>query len=224
MEHNINDILTQYAPLIRKQARLFSRTANDREDLCQVARMGIIEAMPDFDPMKGHLSSYVQDSVRFALLGYQKDSQFLCKQSSRRSQKIFANAPRILRELGASDGDNVDAIAAIAERLDVTTMEVSTVLSAIQPSSNDFETEALVAEEVESELHERRRNLLLEKALASIRPTYAFAIRERFLAGRRCDDIAEELGLSGQQIRNRINLGMEELRDQFTDLEFTDLF
>lgn len=70
-------LVERYAPLAGRLAARFGRTGNDRDDLRQVAMLGLVKALDRFDPAKGvKFTTFAWATISGELKRYRRDCEW----------------------------------------------------------------------------------------------------------------------------------------------------
>ena len=126
--------------LVRYYVRRFIGASREHEDdLCQAGRLGLVEAMDDFDPNKGRWSSwagrFVLREVHSAVQAY--DHPLLSERQFRSRQEVLRALRDLQRETGASP-----SYEDVAERAGVTVAVARSVIEIDMPHRSLDDAEA----------------------------------------------------------------------------------
>jgi RNA polymerase sigma-32 factor len=121
-------LLGSHLRLVIKIARGYGGYGLPLGELIAEGNVGLMQALDKFEPERGfRFSTYAMWWIRAAIQEYVLHNRSLVKMGTTAAQKkLFFNLGRLKRELGASgEGDLApDAVASIAERLEVNADEV----------------------------------------------------------------------------------------------------
>jgi RNA polymerase sigma-B factor len=229
-EHNditARDALaTMFLPLARRLAQRYVRSSEPREDLVQVASLGLLKAVDRFDPGRGHsFASYAIPTILGELRRYFRDATWSVH-VPRGAQERAAAIEAAQEEL-RGERRSAPTVEEIADYLQITSEEVLDGMLAVRA----YEADSLDAPVASGEDGEGRSGLdqigveevryELIDADASVVP----AIRElderdrrvlhmRFVGEMSQSQIAAQIGVSQMQVSRILSRSLARLREQ----------
>lgn len=200
-----NACVTRYHYLCRRGARKFLRAGLERSDLEQVAAIGLLKATRRYEPGSNiPFEAYAWILIVGELMHHVRDHEHLVR------------IPRGIRKLERACWEAFERLAAqldrepndeeIAEALGMARSQVSAAKLARWATSPASLEQTAFREQAVRARFERDHDLtvtervVLEDALALLRPSERFIVVSRFVAGERQDEIARQLGLSIRQV------------------------
>jgi RNA polymerase sigma-32 factor len=231
----IRELVGSHLRLVVKVARGLAGYGLPLADLVAEGNIGLMRAAARFDPDRGfRFSTYAIWWVRAAMQEYVLQSWSLVKIGTTGTQKkLFFNLRRLKVRLHELDGANLsaDAVAMIAEDLDVTADEVIDMncrLSGRDGSLNakpdhDLDGEWLEfladrrpsQEEIVGDREEARaRRHLVNKAVAGLNPRERVILTERRLRETppTLDELSHRFSISNERVRQIELRAFEKLR------------
>ena len=214
-------LVQRFLPLARYLSRRFS-TAEDRDDLEQVASLGLLKAIDRFDPSRGiAFSSFAVPTILGELKRYFRDLGW----SVRVPRSLKELAPRVKaatddleRELRRSP-----TVAEIAHRCQITSetvLEARALTTAHRAASLDVPLDEdsppprLGSVAVEDDGFGRAERIAdLDRLLAHLAPRERTILRLRFHEDLTQREIAMQLGLSQMHVSRLIRTAIAELRE-----------
>jgi RNA polymerase sigma-B factor len=204
-------LLKRWEPLARQLASRFNRTA-EREDLEQVARLALLQAVRAYDPGRGcQFSTFAVRMMIGAIQHYVRDRA----PAVRIPRRWWDLRPRIHQE-SAAFGQAVGrepTVAELAERLGVSEEDVAGALEAhvlYRPMSLDdpcARPESTASEPLAGCLGARdplldavEQRLLLQQAMEDLPRRLREILRRRFFQGLTQQEVARILGLSQMHV------------------------
>ncbi len=220
-------IAAMYLPLARRLAQRYVRSSEPREDLVQVACVGLVKAIERFDPSRGPaFASFAIPTILGELRRYFRDATWAAHVPRGAQERAFAieAAQEQLRSLRR----RAPTVAEIAAYLDIAEEEVLDGLLAVKA----YEADSLDAPERGSDeegrspleaIGEEDSSYELIEADASVVP----AIRRlddrdrrvlhlRFVGEMSQSEIAAEIGVSQMQVSRILARALTELREAAT--------
>ncbi|WP_054814652.1 RNA polymerase sigma factor SigF [Nocardia arizonensis] len=220
------EIVERCLPLAEHIARKFAGRGEDFDDLLQVARLGLVQAVDRFDVSRGaSFLSFAVPTVMGSVRRHFRDGTWALR-VPRRAKEIQAQIRPAIETLSQRLG-RMPTAREIAAELDLEVVEVTQALMA----SNAYQTNSLDAvagpsdEQTRPSIadtlgREEPSYRLLEDALA-VRPLLAaLPDRERqvlvmrFFENRTQAQIAERLGVSQMQVSRILTRTLKNLREQ----------
>ena len=222
-----DELVTGHLPLARHIAQRFAHRGQPVEDLEQVARIGLIQAVDRFDPSQGHpFLSFAVPTVTGEVQRYFRDRTWSVS-VPRRLQELHLAIADIVDELGQKLG-HAPRPRQIAEHLGIPVTEVYEGLQA----GLAYRADSLDGSERDSDRPRPKATRLakLDPGLEWVdnRETLCDAMSRlsdqdiRILAMRFFDEltqtqIARRLGISQMQVSRRLSLILARLRGSFAD-------
>jgi RNA polymerase sigma-B factor len=213
-------LVLRFLPLARHLARKYA-TANERDDLEQVACEALLKALDRFDPGRGRaFTTYAVPTILGELKRYFRDRGWTVKvprSLQELSARVSAAADELSYELGRSP--TVEEIAARCEITVEQVLEVSASRSAHRPDSlnrqvNDEERTSVLELLPDEELGYERVECAtdLSRLLAHLPPRERLVLRLRFEEDLVQRDIARMLGLSQMHVSRLIRQAIATLQ------------
>lgn len=218
------EVITRCLPLAENIARRFSGRGENHDDLVQVARLGLVNAVDRFDPQHGsEFVSFAVPTIMGEVRRHFRDAAWATR------------VPRRLKELHKSIGDASEGLAQrlgrapspseIAAELDLDVAEVTEGLlarSAYQALSTDS---GAADDEIGAPLLETLGSDDPEydhvESYVAIRPALAkLSVRERrivvlrFFGSQTQTEIAKQLGISQMHVSRILSSTLAKLRDE----------
>ncbi|HEX9481117.1 MAG TPA: SigB/SigF/SigG family RNA polymerase sigma factor [Solirubrobacteraceae bacterium] len=219
------ELATMFLPLARRLAQRYVRSSEPREDLVQVASVGLLKAIDRFDPDRGHnFTSFAIPTVLGELRRYFRDATWAAHVP--RSAQERAAAIEAAQEELRGERQTAPTVDEIAEYLQISAEDVLGGLLA----SRAYEADSLDAPAAQGDDGDRRSGLEqigaedasyeLIEADASAVP----AIRElsrgdrrvlhmRFVEEMSQSDIAARIGVSQMQVSRILSRSLARLRE-----------
>jgi RNA polymerase sigma-B factor len=216
-------LLRRWEPLARQLAGRFNRAA-EREDLEQVARLALLQAVRTYDPRRGcQFSTFAVRMILGAIQHYVRDRA----PAVRIPRRWWDLRPRIHQAAAAfaQAAGREPTIAELAERLGVSEEDVAGALEVhtlyrpmslddpcARPESTGSEPLAgsLGARDPLLEMVEQR--LLLQQALEELPRRLREILRQRFFQGLTQQEVAQILGLSQMHVSRLERQALVRLR------------
>jgi RNA polymerase sigma-B factor len=201
-------LVEQHLPLARHLARRYGR-GQDRDDIEQVASLGLVRAVDRYDPARGiAFSSFAVPTILGEIKRYYRDLGWTVR-PPRRLQELAAHVDAAAEELGAQLGGTPTA-AQLAERCGVSVEEVLEArqtatahfpdsLDSAMHDSDDRPLEHAVGHE-DPELERVENAVEVDRLLARLSPRDAEVVRLRFQHDLVQREIAAKLGMSQMQV------------------------
>lgn len=208
-------LVERYQPLATKVAARFARSRQDRDDLRQVALVGILCALDRFDPTRGvKFTTFAWATAVGEVKRYRRDSEWtmrLPRSLQERYLRVAAAADELPVEIGheasASDiaervGDPVDAVR---ECLDIRSSYPMSLDRCLEdgadggPVSNEGGIDAV-------DQHDE-----LWWALTRLRPLEREIVMLHYLDGLTQDEVASRVGGSQMRVSRALSRGLDRL-------------
>jgi RNA polymerase sigma-B factor len=216
-------LVLRYQPLARKLAQRYARALPEREDLEQVALLGLVKAARRFDPDRGTtFATFAVPTVLGELRRYCRDTRWAVHvprpvqervQSLRRLEDSHRcrygrapTAPEAAAALRCSEEDVLEA------RMAATTLSPESLNAEVRSDEGTVgeAIDAIGIEDAGYEAAERRD--ALTQALWSLRPAAREALWLRAHVGLTTSQIAQRLGLSPSKTGHLVASATRELR------------
>ena len=218
-----NRIITEFLPVAEHIAGKYRNRTQPLEDLVQVARLGLINAVDRFDPDHGSdFLSFAVPTITGEVRRYFRDATWALR-VPRRLKEVHAAISRcteqLTRELGRSPRPSD-----IAEKLDLPLEEIydglqagdaytTASFDAASPEGQSWAfTDLLGGPDPDLELVENRA--VLYPALATLPAREASIVVMRFFDSMTQSQIAERIGCSQMHVSRLLAASLRQLRDR----------
>ncbi|MCC2671511.1 MAG: SigB/SigF/SigG family polymerase sigma factor [Armatimonadetes bacterium] len=221
-------LIHQFERLAYSIANRYLQRGVESEDVCQVARMGLVKAVDRFDPSTNfRFSTFATPTILGEIRRYFRDHSRPVH-VPRGVQELAVRVERAGRELTRRLGRQPSA-GELASSLDVTEERVQEVLrldEATHPLSLDCELDsgeladrngdlAQCLGGEDAGLQEAEHRVSLGQALRHLAEPLREIIRMRYFAGLSQREVARQLGMSQMQIGRLEKRALAQLRGQF---------
>lgn len=215
-------LVTELLPLAEHIATRFSGRGEPREDLVQVARIGLINAVDRFDPTRGHdFLSFAVPTIMGEVRRHFRDSAWSMR-VPRALKELQQNLVKATGEL-AHDLGRSPTPSELAAHLDIdveTVREGLLAAEAYKPASLDAPARGggdtgTVGDQLadgESPYTRADDHLTLEAAMADLPPRERAIIEMRFVEELTQSQIAERVGVSQMQVSRLLAKTLDQLR------------
>lgn len=219
------ELIVNHLNLVRFIAGKFANRGEPLDDLVQVGTLGLIKAIDRFEPDRGlEFTTFATPTIMGEIKRHFRDKGWSVR------------VPRRLQELSAKINTTTDDLTAelqrsptvreVAERLGVT---VDEVLEAMESSSaySSVPLEGIVPEEreesasvieqyatVDRDLANSDDRMILDEAIATFAPRDQELLRMRFKEGLTQAEIAEQLGVSQEQVSRLLRKLLKSMQEQ----------
>jgi RNA polymerase sigma-B factor len=220
-------LVEELLPVVRSIARRYAGRGEETEDLMQIASVGLVKAIENFDLDRDvRILAYVLPTVVGELKRYFRDHAWAVK-VPRRLKELNQFLTRQLDDLTADLGRSptiaeLAAGAGISEEEVVEALEASRAYSTRSLSATfddgeegELESEALRTEETGYAVSEDRA--LLAKGLRALDARERRIIHLRFFEGRTQSQIATDLKISQMHVSRLLRRAMETLESELTE-------
>jgi RNA polymerase sigma-B factor len=220
-----NALIEEHSWLASYCANRFARRGEPRDDLLQVAMLGLVKAADRFEPDRGlAFSTFAVPTMVGELRRYFRDKTWSVH-VTRRAKEASRSVSMVVDELTAALGrtPTVDEIGqragldaeAVLEALEVNTLRRSAALDASDPHDPDdpaADADAALAV-IERGFEAAEARTVLESLLPTL-PTARDreVVRLRFVCGLTQAEIAASIGVSQVQVSRIIRTNLERLR------------
>jgi RNA polymerase sigma-32 factor len=234
----LSRLVESHLKLVIKIAKGYSGYGLPLEDLVAEGNIGILQATKKFDYEKGFkFSTYAQWWIRASIQEYILGSWSLVKMGTTAAQKkLFFNLRKMKNKLDKEDQNTFlsdEKISKISIQLDVKPEEVKQMhqrmfqqdssLNAPLSQSDEGESEWIEWVCDDKETHEEeilnsneshKQHLLFEQAFKKLKPREQYILSARRLheEPRKLEDLALELNLSRERIRQIENAAFDKIR------------
>lgn len=215
-----NTIVTEHLSMARSLANRFAGRGPERDDLYQVAYLGLVKAARRYDPDKGSFASFAAPTVLGELKRHFRDRGWMVR-PPRWVQELQVEIRRITEDRlqAHSDPPSDEELARLLDTDVGRIREARGARGCFAPRSIDTAPSEAARPLAES-LAVEDRSFELAEDLASLGPACRRldeADRRllclRFVEDRTQQDIADELGISQMQVSRRLRQIFDRLRD-----------
>lgn len=215
------ELVRRYDGLAQALARKFRRPATSMEDLVQVARYGLLNALDRFDPERGvRFSTYATQMIVGEIKHHFRDNSWSMR-VTRSVQNLYLHANRAREELTQVLGRN-PTVPELADHLGVGTDEVLEALGAssamwaasLEQTLSTSDDRALndVIGETDSTLESAAQWSEVEAILGSLDERLRRIITLRFFEGLSQQEIADEIGVSQVHVSRLLKRAFDHVR------------
>lgn len=219
-------IVVIYQPMARRIAAKFSGRGEDRDDLEQVAAIGLVKAVARFDPSRGAaFLAFAIPTMMGEVRRYFRDSAWSVR-IPRRLSELCLSLNRASTEMSQQLG-RAPTPSQLAHHLSITVGEVYEGLEAWQSyravsldvSAGEDDAPGLVDAlgEADPELAVAEDRTVLLPALRSVPEREREILAMRFFQGLTQTEIADRVGLSQMQISRLLARTLQQLRRALSD-------
>lgn len=212
------EIVERVMPYVKRIAHGLARRSTDPvEDLIQVGNIGLIKAVDKFNPLVGSsFKTYATYFITGEIRHYLRDKTSMIK-APRQMYELYYRINQVVQKL-TEQLERTPTDMEIAEELACSTKEVSQAqdierrrmpVSLDQFIVGESGQETVYLEKLvddrnvtASENHENR--MLLEKAMANLKPELSDVVRMTYYEDMSQTQIAEQLGISQMQVSRRL--------------------
>lgn len=197
-----------------------SRRPSEREDVVQVAMLGLVKAVNRFDPGRGvGFTTFAWRTIEGEIKRYFRDSSWYVhvpRSLQERSLAVGRTAEDLIQELGMSP-----TASQVAERLNMTADEVVEVLElrhasrpmSIDANSTDDETTTLQLGDEDAGFDRADNRDAVTEMLAILPARERKIVRLRFVEQMSQSDIAARVGLSQMHVSRLLASSLQRLRE-----------
>lgn len=188
---SIEKLLKQYQRYLVKVASTLTKDDYIKEELIQVASIGLWKAYQQFDSTKGDLHYYLISYIRGSMLTYLT--------TNTRTIKIPANV--VIDNLNNAEGNKDRTIS-------------------IETSINEYGdtiSDRIYIEEEDNSLDDQQEAIrsLLRQYLSQLKDRYQFILKMRYFEGKTIEEIGNQLGISRQAVDLQLAAALGQLQDKF---------
>lgn len=218
------ELVEQLRPLAQGLAGRYRHSAESREDLEQVAYLGLLKAIERADPDRGALANFAIPTILGELKRHFRDYGWTMR-VPRALQERFLEVGKTVdgltvtlgrsptpREIAAATGLTVEEVV---EALDATTAYAPAALDAPLPSSEgESGTLADTVGTVDGAYELVEIEATLEPALTALSDRDRRILRLRFDEDLTQSEIAERIGISQMHVSRLLRRALERLREE----------
>jgi RNA polymerase sigma-B factor len=220
-----DQLVEGFGPLARSLARRYNNTSEPYEDLCQVAQLGLVKAIQQFDPERGFpFQAYAIPTILGELRRYFRNSSWSVH-VPRGVQERALEVRDTERALNDEHG-RAPTVPELAQFMELSVEQVLEAMQALRsygsvsldaPRANDSHDEdSSYAETIGEE--DRRFDLVelgasLSPALAMLEPDQRELLRMRYIEEMTQSQIAQRIGVSQMQVSRLLQRCLAELRE-----------
>lgn len=200
-----DQLILQYLSLVQPIAIHYAvRSGQDRDDLIQVGRLGLIQASARFRASDGDtFIGFARSHIRGAILHYLRDRIGLVRLPRRIEEKGL----KLSREANVSSAEDTYILRLYGNKTSWVSLDDDLM------SSSDTLLENV----------ERLENVqLIRAALMGLPEKERVAIQQVVIEGRSLRKTGDTLGVSGMTIQRRVKRGLKQLADAMGDSQFVD--
>jgi RNA polymerase sigma-B factor len=223
-----DEVICGCLPIVRRLATRFGGRGEDRDDLIQIATIGLIKSVDRFDPSRGTpFLAYATPTIIGEIKRHFRDKGWVVK-VSRPLQELHLEIARRLPDLAQRLG-RTPRIADIAEYLNVTPDDVSRGLEcgyAYSPKSLSAPagdgTDRTLAETVggaDEQVEFVADRVTLRELVADLPERERDILGMRFFENLSQTEIAERIGVSQMHVSRLLTHTLSNLRDQLVTAE-----
>lgn len=221
-----NDIVTRTLPLAEHIARRFRGRGEPYDDLVQVARVGLVNAVDRFDVARGtDFVSFAVPTIMGEVRHHFRDTGWAMR-VPRRLKDLHVEISKVVETLSQRLG-RAPSAREIAAELDTDTAEVAEALIAgsayqtvsmdtpLRGDGDDVPLADTLGEDDES-LDTAEGYATIEPALARLPERERTIVVLRFFGGLTQSQIADRLSISQMHVSRLLSRTLAELRDELT--------
>lgn len=189
---SIEDLLKQYQRYLIKVASTLTKDDYIKEELIQVASIGLFKAYQLYDESKGELHSYLISYIRGYMLTYLT--------TNTRTIKIPTNV--VIDNLNNAEGNK-----------DIRTISIETSINEYGDTIQD----RISIEEEDNSLDDQQKAIrsLLTQYLSQFKERYQFILKMRYFEEMTFDEIAEQLNITRQAVALQHDSAIKKLQELF---------
>ena len=228
----LEELVVLFGPLARSLARRYNNTSEPYDDLCQVAHLGLIKAIQQFEPERGFpFQAYAVPTILGELRRYFRDSSWAVHVP--RGVQERALEVRDTERVLSDERGRAPTVTELAQFMELSIEQVLEAMYALRsygsvsldaPSAGDSREEAgSYGEAIGEEDH--RFDLVelgatVAPALASLEPSQRELLRMRFIEELSQAQIAQRIGVSQMQVSRLLRRCLGELRESVGSASF----
>jgi RNA polymerase sporulation-specific sigma factor len=189
---SIEDLLKKYQRYLIKVASTLTKDDYIKEELIQVASIGLFKAYQLYDESKGELHYYLISYIRGSMLTYLT--------TNTRTIKIPANV--IIDNLNNAEGNK-----------DIRTISIETSINEYGDTIQD----RISIEEDDNSLDDQQEAIrsLLRQYVSQLKERYQLILKLRYFEEKTIEEIGQALGISRQAVDLQLTAALHQLQDKF---------
>jgi RNA polymerase sigma-B factor len=221
-----DDLVEEHAPLAHFLAGRFASRGEARDDLVQVALVGLFKAVERFDPDRGlRFSTFATPTILGELKRHFRDRGWAVR-VPRRVQELHLQLGRIVSALGQEEGRSPTP-AEVAKRAGVSEEEVLEAMEAgslyrlvsldgsATPDDEGIELAASLGED-DPEFERIEHRSEITELLDTLPERERLIVELRFFESMTQSEIAERVGVSQMHVSRLLTRSLERLREEAT--------
>ena len=218
-------LVTQFRPLVQKQARQFLTMNVPMEDMVQEGFLGLMQAIDQYDPSRGaKLITYATHHIDGHLRHFLRDRVQIIKEPAwlqEVAHKVRREKESLTQELGREPTDAEIARALGLKEAEVTRINATRATFSVSSLDEAQETGSAAAHVVQSNLEASATELpledkvVLEHALTRLKELEQKVLYAFYYEDRSQTDIARALGVSNNYISHILKNSARKLQQMF---------
>jgi len=221
-----DELVEEHAPLAHFLAGRFANRGEQRDDLVQVALVGLFKAVERFDPGRGlQFSTFATPTILGELKRHFRDRGWAVR-VPRRVQELHLQLGRIVSALGQEEGRSPTP-AEVAERAGVSEEAVLEAMEAgslyrlvsldgsVTPDDEGGELSACLGDD-DPEFERIEHRSEIEELLEALPARERRIVELRFFESMTQSEIAERVGVSQMHVSRLLTRSLERLRVEAT--------
>ena len=221
-----DELVEEHAPLAHFLAGRFANRGEQRDDLVQVALVGLFKAVERFDPGRGlQFSTFATPTILGELKRHFRDRGWAVR-VPRRVQELHLQLGRIVSTLGQEEGRSPTP-AEVAERAGVSEEAVLEAMEAgslyrlvsldgsVTPDDEGGELSACLGDD-DPEFERIEHRSEIEELLEALPARERRIVELRFFESMTQSEIAERVGVSQMHVSRLLTRSLERLRAEAT--------
>lgn len=188
---SIEDLLKQYQRYIIKVASTLTKDDYIKEELIQVASIGIWKAYTNFNEAEGSLHGYLISYIRGSMLNYLTDHTRTIKPSA-----------KLIHDTNKAEGEELIKTISIERPIN----EYGKKIEDIIPIEEEDKT---------LDDHQEAIRVLLRQYLNQLKERYQFILKLRYFEEKTIEEIGHQLGISRQAVDQQLETALFQLQDAF---------
>jgi RNA polymerase sigma-B factor len=221
-----DELVEEHAPLAQFLAGRFANRGEPRDDLVQVALVGLFKAVERFDPGRGlQFSTFATPTILGELKRHFRDRGWAVR-VPRRVQELHLQLGKIVAALGQEEGRSptpaeVAARAGVSEEAVLEAMEAGSLYrlvsldGSVTPDDEGGELVACLGEE-DSEFERIEHRSEIAELLDALPERERRIVELRFFDSLTQSEIAERVGVSQMHVSRLLTRSLERLRSEAT--------
>jgi RNA polymerase sigma-B factor len=221
-----DELVEEHAPLAQFLASRFANRGEPRDDLVQVALVGLFKAVERFDPGRGlQFSTFATPTILGELKRHFRDRGWAVR-VPRRVQELHLQLGKVVAALGQEEGRSptpaeVAARAGVSEEAVLEAMEAGSLYrlvsldGSVTPDDEGSELVACLGEE-DSEFERIEHRSEIAELLDVLPERERRIVELRFFDSLTQSEIAERVGVSQMHVSRLLTRSLERLRAEAT--------